>query len=475
MSELLTRAVYWGQSANRCFRPTGKIDGATAGARTEDVVFPVNGGYPRVGWARWYVSAQNELTPAGDGTLIVRMEYPAGVYTYATENINAGLPGAPAAVPHLNNSTLYLNFNKFVPAWSIPMTAPRFRVIQQGDGIVFRQGPGPDQAAPACYLQTFTGTPPAMTDAFPGQPGEYSYPPVAYLVQTRRPSALLIGDSREEGPYSEGGRPPFYHNGLVGPALMSAGVGYINMSESGTGIAGFLAAPNKARRLELAGNVSHVGDLLGYNDMNAFSRSEAQVVTDHTAFAALFPDKTVFGCTLMNTNSTTDGFTTKANQSLSANALKTRRHNNLMRAGVSGQAFYLDVDDAVNPERTGKFPVGPNPFDAARASGCTFTGSISGSVLTVSAISSGSLNYGDPLTDSQGNAGTPQLSGCTVLDQITGTAGSTGTYTISRPQTLASKTLYVGGWATVEAVHQTKMLAEQVQQKLTPAVPALIR
>lgn len=476
MSELLpARAPYWGQAANRCRRPTG-TSGSAIWARTEDVVWPTSGGFPRVGWARWYIQNQDEKLPSTDGTLLVRMEYPTNVFTYATENIAAGSEANPAAVPHANNSTLYLNFNKYVPAWQgPPYVAPRFRVIQAGGSVVYTIGPGPDQAAPGCYLQTGTsGSPPAMGDAFPGGAGEYSYPPVSYLVQMRRPSVMLFGDSREEGPYTETARPPTYQNGLIAAAV-AAQMGIINMSESATTLAQFLAAPNKARRLELAANVSHIACLLAYNDMfGASNRTAAAVLADATAFSALLPGKIVFGATIMGSTSTTDGQVTKANQGLSANGRKGRDFNRSIRAGVSGLAFHLDVEDAVNPERSGLFPVSRNPFEAARATGCVFTGSISGSVLTVTAITSGSLNYGDPLTDSLTSIATTQLSGCTVLDQLTGTTGQAGTYTISRPQTLASRTLYVGGYAAPDNIHQTKDLAEQVFQRLTPAIQAAI-
>jgi hypothetical protein len=395
------------------------------------------------------------------------MEYPAGVYTYATENIAAGSQAVPLAVPHVNNTTLFLNFNKYVPA----NAAPRFRVIQTGNGVLFRQGQIGDQAPPNCFLQNGTGTPANMTDAAPAG-SEYSYPPIAYLVQTRKPSVLEFVDSHGECG-NEAGRPPLYSNGLVTPAIAQS-FGVISLSESGTGLAQYLAAANKARREELAQYVTDVHNGLGYNDLNAFGRSAAQLIADRATFAARFPNNRVSGATICPTTSTTDGATTLANQTISANAAKGLVVNESIRAGIPGEKFVLDVADAMDPFRLGKFPVDRNLTLAARATACTFTGSISGSTLTVTAVASGSLSRNDPITDSL-TSGTTALSGCTVMEQLTGTAGSTGTYRISRPQTLASKTLYVGGFATNDNIHQTKDLSEIVMQKILPVVALNLR
>jgi len=67
----------------------------------------------------------------------------------------------------------------------------------------------------------------------------------------------------------------------------------------------------------------------------------------------------------------------------------------------------------------------PNDTDAAH-----FTGSISGNVLTVTAVSSGALATGQTITGS--NEGT------TITGQLTGTPGGIGTYSVSSAQTLAA-------------------------------------
>lgn len=68
--------------------------------------------------------------------------------------------------------------------------------------------------------------------------------------------------------------------------------------------------------------------------------------------------------------------------------------------------------------------------------GAVFTGSIAGSTLTVSSISSGTLAVGQTLSDSVGNV----LAGTRIVALGTGTGG-TGTYTVGVTQTVASQSI----------------------------------
>lgn len=78
----------------------------------------------------------------------------------------------------------------------------------------------------------------------------------------------------------------------------------------------------------------------------------------------------------------------------------------------------------------------------------TATGSISGQVLTVSAVGAGSV-LGAGLSVS----GTNVAAGTVITGQLTGTAGSTGTYSVNVSQTVSSTALTMsGGGLTVSAV-----------------------
>lgn len=71
------------------------------------------------------------------------------------------------------------------------------------------------------------------------------------------------------------------------------------------------------------------------------------------------------------------------------------------------------------------------------------TGSIAGQIMTISAIGSGALAPGMVIS------GTGIAATTTILNQLTGTAGSTGTYTVSVSQTVASTTITTPGYSTL--------------------------
>lgn len=66
----------------------------------------------------------------------------------------------------------------------------------------------------------------------------------------------------------------------------------------------------------------------------------------------------------------------------------------------------------------------------------TVTGSIAATTLTVTALGAGAL-----LAPGQVISGTGVLTGTYIVNQLTGTTGGTGTYTVSAPQTVASTTI----------------------------------
>ena len=70
----------------------------------------------------------------------------------------------------------------------------------------------------------------------------------------------------------------------------------------------------------------------------------------------------------------------------------------------------------------------------------TLTGSISGNILTVTAISSGTLAVGQVLSTSSAPGTATTLP--SIVYQISGTTGSTGTYYLTGSTTLASTTIY---------------------------------
>ena len=74
--------------------------------------------------------------------------------------------------------------------------------------------------------------------------------------------------------------------------------------------------------------------------------------------------------------------------------------------------------------------------------GCVFTGSISTTTLTVSAITSGSLALGQTIQGSGVTTGT-------IITALGTGSGSTGTYTVNKSQTVGSSTLYALNWTVL--------------------------
>lgn len=74
--------------------------------------------------------------------------------------------------------------------------------------------------------------------------------------------------------------------------------------------------------------------------------------------------------------------------------------------------------------------------------GCVFTGSISTTTLTVTAITSGSLSLGQTIQGSGVTTGT-------IITALGAGTGSTGTYTLNKSQTVGSSTLYALNWTVI--------------------------
>ena len=75
---------------------------------------------------------------------------------------------------------------------------------------------------------------------------------------------------------------------------------------------------------------------------------------------------------------------------------------------------------------------------------CVFTGSTSGTTLTVSAVSSGTLHAGMTITNST-------ISTKTVITALGSGTGGAGTYTISNSQSVGSSTMYGLNWTVLPA------------------------
>lgn len=110
--------------------------------------------------------------------------------------------------------------------------------------------------------------------------------------------------------------------------------------------------------------------------------------------------------------------------------------NNGATAAQIGQKCYANNSDGTASFAATGTPSSFNVTGAIAAGQAVVTGSIAGNILTVTAVTSGTLVNGGVLT------GTGVATGTTIVSQLSGTAGGIGRYAVSIPgQTVASTTI----------------------------------
>ncbi|MEP7008240.1 MAG: hypothetical protein ABI810_19835 [Sphingomonas bacterium] len=107
--------------------------------------------------------------------------------------------------------------------------------------------------------------------------------------------------------------------------------------------------------------------------------------------------------------------------------------------------YFVDLTSAPTTEEMSTLAFTPNTDDLNDMD-CTFTGSISGTTLTVAAVASGKLQIYKTLNGSvDASTGAPIMSNTVITALGTGTGGP-GTYTINNTQTFASNSIVARGW-----------------------------
>jgi hypothetical protein len=197
--------------------------------------------------------------------------------------------------------------------------------------------------------------------------GSNAVRPIAILGVTRRRTVYIAGDSIAlgYGP-SAGGNNPVVQDasGLLGCIAQAFGreYGYINGAIGGATIQADVAGGYTIRDV-LASFCTDVIVETGLRDI-LDGISAADVMTARTAFAAKFSGKRVFGTTLTpSPGSSSDGYSTLGGQSFSNPATEAARvsFNEACRAGISGEADYIELADAFESDRnSGRFAVGLN-------------------------------------------------------------------------------------------------------------------
>jgi hypothetical protein len=409
----------------------------------------------------FYVSTTNVETLVSGGTTKLSVEYPSGTFTLANEciaNSNNAISNGTGFTVFTFNVTIPNNAQFWVRGLEVNDNGPAYGGYPNGQ---YNQpvSEGFESGTSAPTDKTMSGTIAAG--------GGFSKAPVLILAQIVQPAVLLIGDSRSVG----GNEGTYDQTGDVGEVARSIGpfCGYCNFGISSSTLSTYLSASRTYRDQIVNGTItgintgvsyfSHIICAHGFNDLSG--GTAASVATSRASLASLYSSIPVIGTTITPNTSSTDGWSTLSGQTQTTGQAKIFQFNDLVRAGIVGEKFFFDIAAAVDPYRLGKWPVSRNPNDTVRATSCTFTGAISGTTLTVSAVTSGTLSLGDPITDSL--TAFPGTAASTIITAFGTGTGGVGTYTVNNNQSKTSRTLYVGGFSTVDGTHMSGQLSEMIR------------
>lgn len=360
MPELLPpRAAYLGQVATRCYVPYGNLAPATAVWLMSRSMHwaKANIVNPTVVFANFKKTSGNVETTYGAGTIKAAIEYPAGTFTLANECIAAG--NGPVAFPI---GLAALTFNVSIPWYA------RFwvRSLQQNSNQIIFSSLATNSCDPTEGMEIGTG---AVSDkVMTGTVSQsfnrsQGYWPIAILAQTRRPSFLLVGDSRGSGYSGDGAVTDA--SGDVGQLarLVGRSYSYINIAIGSSLLATYLSQ-SRTYTDQLTSFVSNIINAHGVNDIQSGGDSAATLAGRRATLAATagYAGK-VIGTTLTPNTSSSDNFATIANQTVGTNGTKVMDFNTLARAGIAGEIGLLDISDMVDPLRLGKWHVSRNPFE----------------------------------------------------------------------------------------------------------------
>lgn len=319
----------------------------------------------KIVWGNFYVDGSSvEHGPGGTATFKYSIEYPLNTITLCTigGQTTANVLSATNAIsdacnPAIPNGAAFWIRTLYTNAAGIIFVTANFSSTL--DGAVFGSG--------------------APTDLTGGgnvsSGGGVGFHPAAIIGTTLQPSVCLVGDSRVTG---QGDTP----NDLTldtGEEARSIGptYPYIKIAVPGTSLG--QAINNFTLRLTIAKYCNYAVDAYGINDIGG-GASAVTLAGNRTTMAGLLAGvmptpATIFGTTLLTETTSSDSWATTTNQTGSGNPSIVQTFNGLVRAGISGEANYLDIANALDPTAIGKFPVSPNLFATSGTAGfCTVDG-----------------------------------------------------------------------------------------------------
>lgn len=324
---------YLGCVATRCYVPTNTTGNVTAQGRTMHVAKQSIGSLQLL-LSNWSTLSSLEAGPGAAATFTASIEYPAGVIAaqilfggatsgicFNGENILSDVAQLATVIP--KGATFWTR------RWSSCSAGNCYVGLLAGTGV------DNSNFGPALPDLTMTpGTNPAAATV-------NGHAPTAILAYTTQASVLLIGDSVVHGGNDAYTAAP----GDQGIFARSVGqsCGYIDASLAGESAASFVAV--HAKRVALAAYCSHVFCDYGTQDLAA---GAATWLTNIGLIAGYFAGKPFYQSTLIPRTTSTDGWITTTNQTVTANeAARLVINAHIKNGNIPGLAGYFDTQRAL--------------------------------------------------------------------------------------------------------------------------------
>lgn len=345
-------SVYTGQVATRCRIPCNlSATNKQANARTAHIATEKLSTL-QVELANWYWARSTvgpETNGGGNITYTASIEYPAGVFKQVLFSGSASAVVASGA--SVLSDSVGVDIPKGARFWVRTFAVAVTAIVFTDSNTGFPQrdlsnGEAYEYAVSGLTDKTMGGT---VNDV--GAASAPIFSPTAIVAPTKRPSVLILGDSRDWGftdiPEDDGD---------LGDLARSIGkkFGYINAGCAGDTLSAFIAGHTK--RAALQQYVSHVvfGDPINAlrSGGSGQNKTAATVLGELQTILGYFPTKQCITTTPGGPNSTsTDNWATLANQTVNANQAQIAAYCAAIRAGVANSIGYWDLMYAVESSR----------------------------------------------------------------------------------------------------------------------------
>ena len=339
-----------GVVGNRCSIPTGHTSASNAQmmARTKHTAMDSLTKL-QVAYANFWADVGVESTPGASTTYTAGIEYPIGTITPVTfSGANSGVAADGAIITSdWVNVTIPRGATFFVRTWMSNSTGV---VWVARRGLANQAGVVPTSGEWITIGATTTDYTKVATNVNNGSTSN-SFVPLAILGYTKRPSFLLVGDSRSSPTATNETIP----NSVGATGEMERSIakmyGSINASDPGESLLN-VSTTSFTRRLPLATWCTHVIIDLGINDFTA-AKTSAQVLTYLNTFCDSLPGKSIFACTVSPKSASTDSWATTVNQTADATSNANRiAFNDILRTNPPPKiSATFDVADQTESSR----------------------------------------------------------------------------------------------------------------------------